>query len=165
MYTTKDLIHDFENFNLYVHGLKTMEEALFFEPIAKEKWSTAEMISHISFWDQYIREEMLPQMKLNAVIESIDIETLNKQAADYALSGVSQQHLLEKQLTERTQLVSDLRKKNEEEFFAAFSLKGEEVAQYVDYPHTIFNFIAAFIQHDNHHKKQIDGFLQGKGWN
>ncbi len=94
-----------------------MKEPFFFEPIATGKWSTATIISHLSFWDKYIREVTLPQMKLNAVIESIDFDILNKQAADYALSGVSQHHLLHKQLEERTQLVSDLRKKDEEEFF------------------------------------------------
>ncbi|MFA1820221.1 hypothetical protein ACDX78_08550 [Virgibacillus oceani] len=96
MYTTQDLINDFEKFNHFVSSLKTMEEPLFFQPIAKGKWATAEIISHMSCWDKYIREEMLPQMKLDAVIESIDIETLNKQAADYALSGVSHQELLQK---------------------------------------------------------------------
>ncbi|WP_164669675.1 DinB family protein [Virgibacillus doumboii] len=163
MYTTEDLINDFENFNFYVESLKLMEETLFFEPIAEGKWSTAEIISHISFWDKYIREETLPLMKLNAVIESIDFDTLNKQAANHALSGVSQQHLLGKQLEERTQLVFDLRKKNEEDFFATFSLNGEEVDQYSGYPHSIFNYIAGFIWHDSHHKQQIDGFLKEKG--
>lgn len=68
-----------------------------------------EIISHISFGDKYIREEMLLQMKSNAVIKSVDFDTLNNQAANYALSGVSQEHLLEKQLEEKTQLVSVLR--------------------------------------------------------
>lgn len=163
MYTTEDLINDHEKFNLYVKALKTMDEALFFESIAEGKWSVAEIISHISFWDKYIREEMLPQMKLNAVISSMDIETLNGQAANYALSSVSQQHLLDRQLEERTLLVSILKKKNEEEFFATFSLNGEEVDPYSGYPHSVFNYIAAFIWHDNHHKRQIDEFLQRKG--
>ncbi|UJL46111.1 DinB family protein [Virgibacillus sp. NKC19-16] len=163
MYTTEVLINDFENFNLYVNSLKTMEEPLFFEPIAEGKWSTVEIISHISFWDTYIRVETLPQMKSNAAIQSIDFDTLNNQAANYALSGVSQQHLLEKQLKARKQLVSALRKKKEEEFFATFSLNGAEVDQYSGYPHSIFNYIAGFIWHDNHHKQQIDGFLEGKG--
>ncbi|MBY7142450.1 DinB family protein [Virgibacillus sp. NKC19-3] len=160
MYTTENLINDFENFNLYVSSLKTIEENLFFEPIAEGKWSTAETISHISFWDRYIREETLPRMKLNAVIESIDFETLNKQAAKYALSGVSQQHLLQKKLEERTRLVSELKKRSEKEFFAKFILNGEEIDKYSGYPHTIFNYIAGFQWHDNHHKQQIDGFLK-----
>ncbi|WP_416150263.1 DinB family protein [Salipaludibacillus sp. HK11] len=120
MYTIQDLINDFDNFKLYVNSLRTMEENLFSEPIAEGKWSTAEIISHISFWDKYIREETLPKMKMNAVIESIDFDTLNKQAEKYALSGVSQQHLLEEQLEERTQLVSELRKKIRKIFWLHF---------------------------------------------
>ncbi|WP_164670198.1 DinB family protein [Virgibacillus doumboii] len=163
MYTTEDLINDFESFNLYIGSLKTIEETLFFEPIAEGKWSIAEIISHISFWDRYIREETLPQMKLNAVIKSIDFETLNKQAAQYALSGVSQQLLFQQKLEERTRLISELRKRDEEEFFAKFTLNGEEVDRYSGYPHSIFNYIAGFIWHDNHHKQQINGFLKEKG--
>jgi hypothetical protein len=139
-----------------------MEETLFFHPIAEGKWSTAEIISHISFWDKYIREEMLPQMKKDAVIDSIDIEVLNKQAANYAISGVSKQHLLHKQLEERKQLVSTLKKKSEEEFSPRFTLNGEKIDQYSGCPHTIFNYMAAFIWHDNHHKKQIEKFLKDK---
>lgn len=163
MYTTENLLKDLGNFNDYVNALQTIEERLFFEPIAEEKWSIAEIISHISFWDEYIRKEMLPQMKQNAVIESIDIETLNKQAAAYARSGVSQQQILDKQLKQRAQLLSDLKEKDEEEFFASFTMNGEEIDEYSGYPHTIFNYIAAFIWHDNHHKKQMEQFLNENG--
>ncbi|MBU5465925.1 DinB family protein [Virgibacillus sp. MSJ-26] len=158
MYTTEDLINDFEGFNSYVSSLKAIEETLFFKPIAEGKWSTAEIISHLSFWDRYIREEMLSQMKPNAFIESVNFKTLNKQAEEYALSGVSQQHLLQQKLEERTGLASELRKKDEEEFFAKFTLNGEEIDKYSGYPHTIFNYIAGFQWHDNHHRQQIDGF-------
>ncbi|GGJ75234.1 DinB family protein [Virgibacillus salexigens] len=163
MYTTEDLIDDFEGFNSYVSSLKTIEETLFFAPIAEGKWSIAEIISHISFWDRYIREETLPQMKSNAVIESIDFETLNGQAEKYALSGVSQRHLLQQKLEERTLLASELRKKDENEFFIKFTLNGEEIDKYSGYPHTIFNYIAGFQWHDNHHRQQIDGFLKEIG--
>lgn len=38
MYTTEVLISDFENLNLYMNSLKTMEESLFFEPLAEGIW-------------------------------------------------------------------------------------------------------------------------------
>lgn len=103
------------------------------------------------------------QMKANASIESIDFDTLNNQASRYALFGVSQQHLLDKQRKARTQLVSDLKMRTEENLFATSSLNGEEVDRYSGYPHSIFNYIAAFVWHDNHHKQQVDGFLEEKG--
>ncbi|WP_019376680.1 DinB family protein [Virgibacillus halodenitrificans] len=162
MCTTNNLINDFEGFNSYVSSLKKIDETLFFEPIADGKWSIAEIISHISFWDRYIHEETLPQMKSNAVIESIDFEPLNGQAEKYALSGVSQLHLLQQKLEERSLLATDLRKKDENEFFEKFILNGEEIDKYSGYPHTIFNYIAGFQWHDNHHRQQIDVFLKDK---
>lgn len=64
MYTTEELINDCEKFNHFVNSLGKTEETLFFGPIAEGKWSVAEIISHISFWDKYIREEMLPSKVL-----------------------------------------------------------------------------------------------------
>ena len=162
MYTKADLLNDFEAFNSYVLPLKSIEESLFFEPIAEGKWSIAEIISHMTFWDQYIREEMLPQMKTGVTITSVDFDAINIPASEYALISGSQQHLLDRQLEERGKLVSDLRKKTEEELFAPFTLNGEEVDQYSGYPHSVFSYVAAFVWHDNHHRKQIDEFLAVK---
>lgn len=159
MYTTKDLITDFAGFNSWVEQLQEVNEKLFFAPIAPGKWSTAEIISHITFWDQYILDEMLPQMKADADINSIDIETMNKRAAVYAKSGVTKQNLLEAQVHGRKELISALERKQEEDFFATFILNGEKIDEYSGYPHSMFNYFCAFIWHDHHHKEQVDNFL------
>ncbi|MCR2822711.1 DinB family protein [Lederbergia panacisoli] len=159
MYTINELIHDLESFNIWVASLNKIEDRLFFMPIAEGKWSIAEIISHITFWDQYILEEMLPLMKPNADIQSIEFEPLNQKAAKYALSGVSSQDLINRQLEMRTKVVSALKEKTEEDFFAAFTLNGEKTDEYSGEPHSMFNYLASFVWHDNHHKKQIEEFL------
>lgn len=157
-YTYKDLINDFDSFRTYVESLREMEDEKFFAPILPGKWSTAEIISHISFWDQYIRTEILPKMKLGAVIESIDFDTLNHKAAAYALSGITKNHILDEAITERSKLINQLKEIDGDAFFDEFMLNGEEIDPYSGYPHTIFNYIAGFTWHDNHHKKQIEAF-------
>lgn len=101
---------------------------------------------------------MLPQMTQGADIESVDFDVINQPAAAYALSGVSQKALLDKQLEERSKLIAVLRKMDEKQFWETFTLNGEEIDQYEGYPHTIFNYIAAFTWHDNHHKAQLVAF-------
>ncbi|MBS4218264.1 DinB family protein [Bacillus sp. FJAT-49711] len=162
MYTVKELINDLESFNLWVETLQKIEDHFFFEPIAAGKWSVAEIISHITFWDEYILEEMLPVMKPDADIHSIEFEPLNQKAAKYALSGVSPQSLINRQLEMRKKVVSALKEKTEEEFFSAFTLNGEKIDEYSGYPHSMFNYFASFVWHDNHHKKQIEEFLSEK---
>ncbi|MFP3490013.1 DinB family protein, partial [Staphylococcus sp. SIMBA_130] len=66
-----------------------------FHPTTEGKWSVAEIIAHLAFWDKYIAEETIPKMKPNARIESVEFQVLNDQASEYALSGVSFNTLIE----------------------------------------------------------------------
>lgn len=49
MYTTNDLINDFEKMNEFMDSLRKVETKDFFTPIAAGKWSPAAIISHISY--------------------------------------------------------------------------------------------------------------------
>ncbi|WP_047982193.1 DinB family protein [Ornithinibacillus contaminans] len=146
-------------FNSWIESLYLMDEKLFFTPIKAGKWTPAEIISHITYWDRYIDAEMLPVMTEDAAIHSVDFEVINTPAAAYALSGVSQSDLLDAQLEARNNLVAALSEKTEEEFFQAFTLNGEVIDEYSGYPHTLYNYLMSFIWHDNHHKDQIEAFL------
>lgn len=111
MYTIENLIDDLESFNLWVSSLENFDEKLYFTPIASGKWSVAEIICHISFWDRYIIEEMLPIMKKDAVITGIEFEPMNQRAAEYALSGFTSKELIQLQIETRSKLLSSLKKK------------------------------------------------------
>jgi len=159
MYIIDELILDFDKFRSYMDSLKGIGEELASRPIAQGKWSIAEIVSHLMFWDRYIREEILSLMKQDANIVSIDIQTLNDRAAEYARSGVTFQRIIDHQIKERKQLVTELKGKTEEEWFASFTLNGEEIDPHSGYPHNMFNYFCGFVWHDNHHKKQIESFL------
>ncbi|WP_121640189.1 DinB family protein [Virgibacillus sp. Bac330] len=162
MESTKALVHAFAACNNWVSERTKGPEKDMFQAIAKGKWSTAEIISHMTFWDRYILEEMLPKMKQDATIQSVDFEIINTPASAYARSGVSAKHLIEQKMITREKLVFAVKQKTEAEFFANFTLNGEKMDQYSGYPHTLFNYIAVFIWHDNHHKQQIHSFLLHK---
>ncbi|MGP4039721.1 DinB family protein [Gracilibacillus sp. D59] len=158
----EQLIQEFEQFNDWVRSLTKIEDDLFFEPIKKGKWSPAEIISHITYWDRYMLQDLIPKMTSGANVESAAFDVINQPASEYALSGVKKQQLLKEQIDARSQLVKVLKGKSEEEFFAAYTLNGEEIDRYSGYPHSLFNYISAFVWHDNHHKEQIEAFLSDK---
>ncbi|SES14334.1 DinB superfamily protein [Gracilibacillus ureilyticus] len=160
MYTVNDLINDFEQYKEWVVSLQRIEGKLFFEPIAEGKWSTAEIITHIAFWDEYIMAEMLPKMKQDADISSIDFDTLNQKASAYALSGISQQQVINEQVHKREELISRLKKIPHDDFSITFRINGEDIDQYSGYPNSIFNYFCSFVWHDNHHRRQVEEFLE-----
>ncbi|SHH39180.1 hypothetical protein [Virgibacillus chiguensis] len=81
----------------------------------------------MTFWDRYILEEMLPKMKQDATIQSVDFEIINTPASAYARSGVSAKHLIEQKMIMREKLVFAVKQKTEAEFFTNFTLNGEKM--------------------------------------
>ncbi|MGG0657371.1 DinB family protein [Rummeliibacillus pycnus] len=158
----EELLKEFEQLVVWVETLKKYSEKNFNLPISKGKWSVAEIISHLMFWDRYILEETLPYMKQNADIKSIEFQELNDKASEYSLSGVTVKTLIDQFIEGRNVLVSKLREKSEEEFSVHFKINGEEVDPYSGYPHTIFNYISSFLWHDNHHKNQVVEFFNNE---
>ncbi|QGH33675.1 DinB family protein [Gracilibacillus salitolerans] len=154
-----NLIEQFEQFNSWVNSLEKVDDALFFTPINEGKWTPAEIITHITYWDRYILEELMPKMKKDAKIASVAFDVINQPASKHALSGVTKTQLIQEQIEARNYLVRTLEEKSEEEFFATFILNGEEIDQYSGYPHSLLNYISAFVWHDNHHKEQIEEYL------
>ncbi|MDX8044398.1 DinB family protein [Gracilibacillus sp. S3-1-1] len=154
-----ETIQELAKFNEWSQSLQEVEDKYFFTPIKKGKWTPAEIISHITSWDRYILKELMPKMKENADIESVEFEVINQPAAEYALSGISKEQLLKEQKEARTQLIQGLKEKTEKQFYATFTLDGEELDAFSGYPHSMFNYINVFVWHDNHHKQQIKEFL------
>lgn len=157
----KDLIASFETYIPWLVELKKEEDAALYEPIKAGKWTVAEIIAHIMFWDRYIIDEMLPQMYEGVSVKTENnFQVINDPAAAYVkTSGKNGQQLITECIRVREQLVELLNVKGKEDFFAPFTLNGESIDAYTGYPHTLFNYIGGFAWHDNHHKEQIKEFL------
>lgn len=157
-----EVITEFEQAQDWVNSLKKHPEKDFFEPIENGKWSVAEIIAHLAFWDKYVLEAILPNMKQNTDIKSIDFQELNDQASNYALSGISGKSLINQFVEGRKSLVTELRNKTDSEFYVQFKINGDEVDPYSGAPFSMYSYISSFIWHDNHHKKQIIEFFNSK---
>lgn len=159
MHEIEQLIQNFKEFTSWVNSLEEIDDDLFFDPIKEGKWSPAEIISHITYWDRYMLEDLIPKMKLDANIDSLEFNEINEPASKYAMSGVTKQQIINEQVEGRNVLIQALSEKSKAEFFATFKLNGEEIDKYSGYPHSMFNYISAFVWHDNHHKEQVEEYL------
>ncbi|WP_377891214.1 DinB family protein [Alkalihalobacillus sp. R86527] len=137
--------------------VKQVSEETFFTPIKESKWSIAEVLAHLRVWDTYLLEERLPFIQNEAKLEknSISVEKTNSIAAKYAMSGKSQSELIHETILERQKVVARLQEFTPEEWEYTF---------YIDkYPLCLTSYIKGLVEHDYHHKLQIEVFITEQG--
>lgn len=140
-------IQQFEAILPFLKELKDVKnDELFFRPISEGKWSSAAIVAHLYFWDQYIQNERLPLMlKLSDVPPGgIDIQQFNKEAESFAHSGIGKVELIEKFISNRKNLI---------EVLAIVDLQKEFAIK--DHKLTIEKYFLDMAEHDEHHMKQI----------
>ncbi|WP_134682851.1 DinB family protein [Brevibacillus migulae] len=149
----QELLAQFASLATWVEGLRAQPDHLWLAPIAAGKWSTAEIIGHLIAWDRYVLEERLPQMKPGAALPggNVSTEEINGQAANYARTQVGKEQLIAECQQVRKQLTACLEALSNDDFYGVFTINGKErdLAQY----------IKGLIDHDLHHRQQIEAFI------
>ncbi|WP_226659608.1 DinB family protein [Guptibacillus hwajinpoensis] len=133
-----------------------MSEEAFFQPIKQGKWSSAAILSHIMKWDHYLLEERIPFLHSEANLPRLEnVEEVNQRAAEYAISGLSKEKLIAETVQARKQVVERLRLIDPSDWESTF---------YIDkYPNCLTSYIKGLIEHDDHHKLQIEVFMNEHG--
>ena len=120
------------------------------KPIADGKWSIREFLAHIMHWDWNSLDKMVPLMSEGARLSFVDIERHNREAADIALTYDSFAALIEDVVRTRSLLVAELEERYDDK--TRFSIDG--------HPLTYRTFVDNFIEHDEHHRRQIEAVLE-----
>lgn len=102
------------------------------------------------YWDKNSLELMVPNMSEGAVLFFVDIECHNQEAALFAQSYESLDTLLDDLLKTRRQLLQLLEERYDEG--TRFKIDNHN--------YTYKKFVNIFIHHDQHHKRQIEAFLE-----
>jgi DinB superfamily len=132
--------------------LKDIEETKWFAPMEEGKWSIAANVSHIIKWDTFLLENVLPKFRQGAVLpEFPDFDPFNREAADYAHGGISQEQLLEEGIAARKSILRFIDGMGEEHLDTSFEVD--------EHHYTLSEFFDDFIWHDKHHQKQIEEAL------
>jgi uncharacterized damage-inducible protein DinB len=147
-----ELIDHHDYFISWLKELKNVEEDKWYAPMEEGKWSIAANVSHIIKWDEYIFEEVLPNISDGAVLPSFpEFDEFNQEAAKYAHDGVTQERLLEEGMETRKSILLYIESLSEERMEQPFEVD--------DHHYTLSEFFEDFIWHDKHHQKQIEEAL------
>ncbi|MBD0383232.1 DinB family protein [Paenibacillus sedimenti] len=144
------VLNQFADFLLWVEKLKETDKDLWLKPLSTGKWSLREVLTHIMYWDKNSLEMMVPNMAEDAKLFFVDIEKHNQEAAVYAQTYNSLDTLIDDLIKTRKQLLDLLEEKYDDT--TIFTIDNRN--------YTYKKFVHIFIHHDEHHKKQIEDFLE-----
>ncbi|QWC22924.1 DinB family protein [Bacillus haikouensis] len=148
----EELLNHHDYFILWMKELKDIEEAKWFAPMEEGKWSIAANVSHIIKWDAYLIENILPNLSEGAVLSAFpDFDPFNREAAEYAHGGVTQERLLEEGIETRKSILHFIDGLEESQLGLSFEVD--------DHHYSLSEFFDDFIWHDKHHQKQIEETL------
>ncbi|WP_273835573.1 DinB family protein [Guptibacillus sedimenti] len=134
-----------------------MSETIFFQPIKQGKWSPAEILSHIMMWDNYLLKERIPFIDMEANLPKLDnVEEVNQRAAEYALSGLNKENLVAETVKARRRVVARLQQFEPIQWSNTFYIE--------KYPICLTGYIKGLIEHDDHHKLQVEVFMNEQGF-
>ena len=132
----------------YYKSLERLSDEEWRLPLAIDKWTVQECVSHLFLWDRYYLDHAvskLPDEPLTLVEN--DYDEFNRLAVEYA-HHIDALALLRKAITVRQELIAQLDRltdaQYERTYEGAFQPK---------------SFVASFIAHDHHHQDQIDAAL------
>ncbi|CAM5184918.1 hypothetical protein UACE39S_01427 [Ureibacillus acetophenoni] len=84
-----------------------------------------------------------------------------KRHSDYATSGITQTKLLEEAIDTRRLLVQELKELPTDVLVNPTTVNGVTHDSLTGTPYSLIYIIKEFIEHDEHHKRQIVLFLEG----
>lgn len=155
-----ELIQQFGQLTMWYPSLSTItQESRWYSPIKEGKWCLAEIISHLMRWDEYLITVILPEAVTNGKVEFPDHDQYNAASSAYARSGISPATLLNQAIETRDRLVRKLSEMTEQQFFEPITVNGYTHCPQTQTPHSLGHMTFEFIEHDEHHRKQVDGFL------
>lgn len=149
----QQLLQAFKDYEVYLASLNTSvqtdEEA--HTPIAEGKWSISQILYHMAEWDRFIREERINQMEPSREVDaSPDVDTFNREAVR-PVDNYRFPEVLSHAQRQRALLGKAIEEMPEENWNSAFEISGKNM--------TPAAYFEGILEHDAHHRRQIDGFL------
>ncbi|WLD94253.1 DinB family protein [Alkalihalobacillus sp. AL-G] len=150
--TKTEIIRNYIRFNQWVQSLESISKKEWFQPMQPGKWSIAEVIVHLTYWDRYFLKERFPFMKQGASLpRPIDVDVMNQRASLYAKSGVTEESIVNEFMETRDLLINAVNARAEEDMDDPFKIRGHDA--------TLRKYLISLCEHDRHHKLQVEDFL------
>ncbi|MCF6409364.1 DinB family protein [Pseudalkalibacillus salsuginis] len=137
----------------WVSSLRTTPDERWLKPIAEGKWSIGEIISHFYFWDRFIFNERLLKLESDD-FKKANVEDMNKNASDFAKSGVRREELISMFIQSRKEICLFIHSLPDQRYHVPLKIGNNSV--------TIEKYIERMNEHDHHHINQVEAFLKDK---
>ena len=117
-------------------------------PIARGKWTIAEVIGHLAPWDEFVRLKRIPYfLNGDPLPKSLDAEQTNRESPLISQRR-SQQDIIEGFINSRRKLLAAIRQMEDEQWEREFAFNQKML--------TPAAYFQGLLEHDMHHFRQID---------
>jgi len=131
----------------WVESLLEVSEELWRKPIAENKWTVAEVVGHLVFWDEFVLNNRIPYFFTDKEMpKSLDVEEVNRQAA-YESRNSSKKEIIRKFMTARKQIIDEIKNFEDNLLSKEFSIGTRQL--------TLYEYFNGLAEHDNYHFDQI----------
>lgn len=149
------VIQQFGELTHWFQSLLVMNDEKWRMPIKEGKWSPSEVIAHLQGWDQYMKDYVIPAALKGEVVFPEHNE-FNAKSSKHAFSGISK---IEEIIQTRVTLVKELLCLSEQDLQKNITVNGYTNCPNTNKPFTLLHLVTEFIEHDQHHKRQIDQYV------
>ncbi len=148
----EEILMHLENSVEWVKNLEKLTESQWKTPIAKGKWTIAEVIGHFPAWDQFVLEERLPYLFNSVALpKGPDVDELNHQSSKVS-KAKTKEEVISAFIAARRSLIIGINNVADELWETPLRI-GDTSLKLTDY-------LKGVVEHDHHHFKQIEEVLE-----
>jgi uncharacterized damage-inducible protein DinB len=141
----------YREFDQWADSLRELTDDEWLKPLGEGKWSVAAVVAHLLLWDKYSLEERFPFFIEGAELPSYpDFQGVNDRARDYS-EMASKEQVLDELAGTRKSYHELLEQMDSEKLAVSFKISTHAL--------TVEEYLVDFIQHDQHHQKQVNDVL------
>ncbi|MGE7674603.1 DinB family protein [Lysinibacillus sp. NPDC094403] len=156
MYHDKhQIISHYERSIVFVESLANITEEQWRTPLEPGKWTVAEVIGHLTPWDEFVLKQRLPFLFTEESLpKGPDVEEINTSAARDSRTQ-SKEETIANFIKQKQQLMDALYQIVDKQWQQPFTIGVSEL--------TLYSYFASLVDHDLHHFSQVQRVLKNVG--
>lgn len=146
------IISHYERSIVFVECLANITEEQWRTSIEPGKWTVAEIIGHLTPWDEFVVKQRLPFLFTEESLpKGPDVEEMNASAARDSRTQ-SKEETIANFINQRQQLMDAIDQIVDKQWQQTFTIGASEL--------TLYSYLASLADHDLHHFSQLQKVLK-----
>ncbi|MFJ7370674.1 DinB family protein [Lysinibacillus sp. NPDC098008] len=147
----KQIIQHYELSLYWIKSLSDISEVQWRMPIEPGKWSVAEVIGHLSPWDEFVLNHRIPFFFVKKCLpKGPDVAWMNTIAAKKSREQ-SMEETIKNFIATRSQLLQAVQSFSDEQWQQLFTVGQSEI--------TVIAYFIGLVNHDLHHFSQVQNVI------